>query len=174
MESEHSHLYCNMNIEQSLFSQDYNSDSSILFVQGTPEEVNIKIGKLLKVSSLSDYTALRIRISGRVIKQQNNCCLFGTIFAASTLLLPVFCFCTEWWRRKAFKLLEVGHPTYEIIADLLKHNNFQECFLLIEDNFLDKDKLQILAEGLQRRVSNFLLINNARNFNIVNENSSNF
>jgi hypothetical protein len=131
MEGDYKNLYCNMNIERTLFSQDYNSDSAILFVEGTPEEVNIKIGKLLKVSSLSDYTGLRVRISGRVVKEQNTCCLFGTILAASTLFLPVFCFCTEWWRRKALKLLEVGLPTYEIIADLLKRNNFQECYLLI-------------------------------------------
>jgi hypothetical protein len=45
-------LYCNMNLEQSLFSPLFNSDSSILFIEGTPEEVGIKITNLLKLNNL--------------------------------------------------------------------------------------------------------------------------
>lgn len=174
MEGELKNLYCNMNLEQSLFSSDYNSDHSILFVEGSPEEVNIKIANLLKVSSLAEYTSLRVRVNGRVVKEQNTCCFMTTIFASAVLVLPIFCVCTEWWRRKTLRQLEVGLPTYELISDLLKRNNFQECFLLLEDNFIDREKLQVLGEGLRCGVTNLMLVNSARNFNIVGNNSSNF
>jgi hypothetical protein len=105
MEGELKNLYCNMNLERSLFSAECNSDSSILFVEGSPEEVNIKITNLLKVNSLAEYTALRVRVNGRVVKEQNTCCLMATIFGSAALLLPIFCVCTEWWRRKALRLL---------------------------------------------------------------------
>jgi hypothetical protein len=94
MEGELRNLYCNMNLERSLFEPKCNTNSSILFVEGSAEEVNIKIGNLLKVSSLSEYTALRVRVSGRVVKEQNTCCLITTIWASATLLLPLFCMCT--------------------------------------------------------------------------------
>jgi hypothetical protein len=60
-------LYCNMNLERSLFSPLCNSDNSILFIEGTPEEINIKINNLLKLSTLEYYRTLRIKINGRVI-----------------------------------------------------------------------------------------------------------
>lgn len=103
--SELKNLYCNMNLERSLFTTECNTDSSILFVEGSPEEVNIKISNLLKVSSLSEYRALRVRVSGKVVKEQSTCCLMATIFGSAILLLPIFCICTEWWRRKALKLV---------------------------------------------------------------------
>lgn len=47
-----SNLYCNMNVQHSLFAPLSNSDPSILFIDGTPEEVNIKINNLLKLATL--------------------------------------------------------------------------------------------------------------------------
>lgn len=114
-----------MNLERSLFTSDCNSDGSILFISGTPEEINIKLANLLKVSSLADYHSLRVKVTGRVVKEQNTCCLMGTIFASATLLLPIFCVCTEWWRKKALKLLEIPIDTYHLISDLLKRSTFQ-------------------------------------------------
>jgi len=29
----------------------------------------------------------------------------STIFASAALLLPIFCVCTQWWRRQALKLI---------------------------------------------------------------------
>lgn len=45
-------LYCNMNMERSLFSADCSSDPTILFVEGSVDEVAIKIRNLLRVNSL--------------------------------------------------------------------------------------------------------------------------
>ena len=40
-------LYCDMNLENTVFSADCNSDPTILFINGSPEEVNAHIDYLL-------------------------------------------------------------------------------------------------------------------------------
>lgn len=63
--------------------------------------------KELSDEELSKYRALRINITGTVIKNNNMCCFWNTVIWGSIFLFPLFFICCDWWKRIVNKLYAV-------------------------------------------------------------------
>jgi hypothetical protein len=163
-------LYCETNLEKTLFSVANNSDPRILFLEGTPEEIVIQVENLILSQNLDQYEALRVSVKGTLIQPKNYCCEIWTIIMGSMILFPIFALCTDCYKQKVWKIQEVKEEVYRGISRLLKMGSFSELYIYTEDNLLNAEKVEHLREGVRGKVKNLLLINKVRGFNVLGNN----
>jgi len=88
--------------------------------------------------------SLRINITGTQVKNMDTCCLYSTIISGSILVLPLFFFCCDWWKRKVNVLYNVENQGYDALTELIKGCEAEELYLMIQDNFFNRSKAEVI------------------------------
>ena len=125
-------------------------------------------------TDLSYYDSIRVHVKENIVKPSNLCFFIWTLFLSSVTILPLIWLCTDCWKKMAFRLTEVRVEVYHLLQQVLHKGKFSECFISLDDSYLDEEKVENLAEGMGNQVVNFVLINRARNFNAKHNNADAF
>lgn len=124
---------------------------------------------------LDKIKSLRINITGSQIKNVDSCCFYTTIVAGGIVVFPLFFLCCDWWKRKVNKLYNVDNQGYDALTELIRKCQAYELYLMVEDNFFNRSKAEVIIESLQgSSVRNFVFSNVAGGFDADNRNYSSF
>lgn len=74
----------------------------------------------------------------------DTCCLYSTIISGSILVFPLFFFCCDWWKRKVNVLYNVENQGYDALTELIKVCEAEELYLMIQDNFFNRSKAEVI------------------------------
>jgi hypothetical protein len=114
-----------------------------------------------------DYKYLKINVSGAGV-QSFGSCLFYTILALTVLFFfPVFILASNCIKRRLYMLFRINLDVYKAIASIITTINPRECYVVIQDNFFNQAKSNLLLEALQRtEVNKFELVNIAKGLDL--------
>lgn len=73
------------------------------------------------------------------------------------------------------KLYNVENSGYDAVVDLVRHSAADELYLMLQDNFFNRSKSEVLLETLQSsKIKNLVINNVAGGFDADGSNFSNF
>ncbi len=120
-------------------------------------------------------TSLRIDIAGTILQTFNMCCWITTIICGSVLLIPLFFFCCDWWKRKTLQTLIVDLVGYAGVAKMIQYTGATQVYLTVQDNYFSQAKAQILIQAISKaKIQNFTFINTVEGFDALENNYSEF
>lgn len=129
--------------------------------------------------SLTDekkYQSMRINLTGTLVQPNNMCCFWWTIVLGSIFLFPFFFICCDWWKKKVNRLYNVENSGYDGLIKIMDKVQAEEVYILVQDNFFNRNKGEALIEALERRncIKNLIFKNIAGPFDTDGSNYSDF